>query len=223
MKDSAHNEYISALRFNWLTPFYDVIVGTTTRERVFKKALINQANIKPSHKVLDLGCGTGTLAIWAKLHQPLSDIMGIDGDPVILSIAKKKAKKNNVKVQFKQAMSYNLPFVDDTFDRAMSSLFFHHLTWQNKQRTAQELFRILKPGAELHIADWGRPTSIFMRGLFLFVQILDGFKTTQDNVDGKLITLFSEAGFSEVKQQTTISTIFGTMTLYSAAKKTANK
>jgi len=41
-------------------------------------------------------------------------------------------------------------------------------------------------------------------------------------VDGKLITLFSEAGFSEVKQQTTISTIFGTMTLYSAAKKTAN-
>ena len=218
MKDSTHSEYISALRFNWLTPFYDVIVGKTTREGTFKKALIDQADIKPNHNVLDLACGTGTLAVWVKLHQPLAKVTGVDGDPLILALSEKKAKKNNVQVKFDQAMSYDLPYADGSLDRVLSSLFFHHLTWQNKQKTAQELFRVLKPGAELHIADWGKPTNLFMRGLFLSIQLLDGFKTTKDNIDGKLINLFSEAGFSEVKQRKTYSTIFGTMTLYSATK-----
>jgi len=218
MKDSTHSKYIPALRFNWLTPFYDSIVGATTREGTFKKSLIEQANIKPVYNVLDLACGTGTLAIWAKQHQPLANVTGVDGDPIILSLSEKKAQKNNVQVQFDHAMSFNLPYADATFDRVLSSLFFHHLTWENKQRTAKELFRILKPGAELHIADWGSPTSVLMRGLFFSIQLLDGFKNTKDNINGKLIDLFSEAGFSEVKQRKTFSTIYGTMTLYSAIK-----
>jgi len=218
MKDSTHSEYIPALRFNWLTPFYDLIVGTTTREGVFKKSLIAQAAIQAKHNVLDLACGTGTLAIWAKQHQPLANITGVDGDLAVLSLSRKKAKKNGVHLQFDHAMSYSLPYADATFDRVLSSLFFHHLTWQNKQRTARELFRILKPGAELHIADWGSPTNTLMRGLFLFVQLLDGFKTTQDNVEGKLVTLFRDSGFANVTQRKTFSTIYGTMTLYSATK-----
>jgi len=104
------------------------------------------------------------------------------------------------------------------FDRVVSSLFFHHLTWENKQRTAQELFRILKPGAELHVADWGYPANALMRGLFLSIQLLDGFKNTQDNVSGKLIQLFQQAGFTEVAQWQTFNTIYGTIALYSALK-----
>ena len=104
------------------------------------------------------------------------------------------------------------------FDRAVSSLFFHHLSWEVKERTAQELFRVLKPGAELHVADWGLATSVVMRGLFMFIQLLDGFKNTQDNVSGRLIALFAEAGFVEVSQRQTFGTAFGTMALYSAYK-----
>ena len=100
----------------------------------------------------------------------------------------------------------------------VSSLFFHHLCWRDKQRTAQELFRVLKPGAELHIADWGRAENALMRGLFLSIQLLDGFKNTQDNVSGKLIELFEQAGFLKVSQQQTYSTIYGSMALYSAIK-----
>ncbi len=218
MKDSTHSEYIPALRFNWLTPLYDLIIGTTTREATFKKSLIEQAAIQPKHNVLDLACGTGTLAIWAKQHQPLANITGVDGDLAVLSLSRKKAKKNNVHLQFDHAMSYSLPYADATFDRAISSLFFHHLVWKNKQRTVRELFRILKPGAELHIADWGSPTNTLMRGLFLSVQLLDGFKPTQDNIAGKLVTLFGDNGFSQVTQRRTFSTIYGTMTLYSATK-----
>ena len=218
MPKPTKTEYVPALGFNWLTPYYDAVVGTTTRERSFKQALIQQANIEAGHQVLDLGSGTGTLAIWCKQNSPLATITGVDGDTAILSIATRKAKKANVAVQFDHAFSYNLPYPDAHFDRVVSSLFFHHLTWEVKQCTAQELFRVLKPGAELHVADWGFPTNVLMRGLFLSIQLLDGFKNTQDNVSGKLNELFQKAGFTEVAQRKTFSTIFGTMALYSAVK-----
>lgn len=121
-------------------------------------------------------------------------------------------------MRFDCALSYDLPYPDARFDRVVLSLFFRHLTWENKQRTAQELFRILKPGAELHVADWGRAGNALMRGLFLFVQILDGFKNIQDNVSGKLIDLFEHVGFVQVSQRQTFSTIYGTMALYSGVK-----
>lgn len=218
MPKPTKTEYVPALGFNWLTPYYDAVVGTTTRERSFKQALIQQANIEAGHQVLDLASGTGTLAIWCKQNSPLATITGVDGDTAILSIATRKAKKANVAVQFDHAFSYNLPYPDAHFDRVVSSLFFHHLTWEVKQCTAQELFRVLKPGAELHVADWGFPTNVLMRGLFLSIQLLDGFKNTQDNVSGKLNELFQMAGFTEVAQRKTFSTIFGTMALYSAVK-----
>ncbi|MBC8291720.1 MAG: class I SAM-dependent methyltransferase [Proteobacteria bacterium] len=213
------SEYVPALSFHWLTPYYDAVVGVTTRERAFKQALIRQAGIKAGQQVLDLACGTGTLAIWIKQNQPLALVTGVDGDLPILSIASRKTKQAGAEVQFDHALSYDLPYPDAHFDRVVSSLFFHHLTWENKHRTARELFRILKPGAELHIADWGCPTNAVMRMLFLSIQILDGFKNTQDNVSGRLIKLFQDTGFAEVTQCETFSTIYGTMTLYSAVKR----
>ena len=218
MLQFSKSEYVPALSFNWLTPYYDTVVGITTRERSFKQALIQQAEFKAGQQVLDLASGTGTLAIWVKQSQPLAIVTGVDGDPAILSIAARKARRANVAVQFDHALSYSLPYPTAHFDRVVSSLFFHHLTWENKQRTAHELFRVLKPGAQLHIADWGCPTNALMRGLFLSVQLLDGFKNTQDNVSGKLIELFQQADFDEVTQRQTFSTIFGTMALYSAVK-----
>lgn len=218
MQQPSKTKYVPALGFHWLTPYYDAVVGTTTRERSFKQALIKQARFKPGQRVLDLASGTGTLAIWIKQHQPQVDVTGVDGDPAILSLASRKAQKANVSVRFDHALSYNLPYPAEHFDRVVSSLFFHHLSWENKERTIRELFRVLKPGAELHVADWGRPTNALMRGLFIFIQLLDGFKNTQDNVSGKLIALFEQAGFIEVAQRQTFSTVYGTMVLYSAVK-----
>ncbi|MFY9314710.1 MAG: class I SAM-dependent methyltransferase [Burkholderiales bacterium] len=218
MQNQTEPKYVPALGFHWLTPYYDAVVGTTTRERSFKHALIKQARFGPGQRVLDLASGTGTLAIWIKQYQPQANVTGVDGDPAILSLATHKAQKANVSVQFDRALSYSLPYPAAHFDRVVSSLFFHHLSWENKERTVQELFRVLKPGAELHVADWGRAGNILMRGLFLFVQLLDGFKNTQDNVSGKLVTLFEQAGFVDVLQRQTFSTIYGTMALYSAVK-----
>ena len=218
MPQPTQSDYVPALGFHWLTPYYDVVVGATTRERSFKRALIDQAHIAPNQRVLDLACGTGTLTVGIKRQQPLADVVGVDGDPAVLSRASRKAQRAGVSIQFDHALSYSLPYPAAHFDRAVSSLFFHHLSRENKERTAHELFRVLKPGAELHIADWGRAANALMRGLFLFVQLLDGFENTRDNVSGKLVTLFEQAGFVDVAQRQTFGTIFGTMSLYSAVK-----
>lgn len=218
MQEPTESKYIPALGFHWLTPYYDAVVGTTTRERSFKQALIRQARFEPGQRVLDLASGTGTLAIWIKQYQPQANITGVDGDPAILSLAIHKAQKADVSVQFDHALSHSLPYPTAHFDRVISSLFFHHLPWESKERTARELLRVLKPGAELHVADWGPADNVVMRGLFVFVQLLDGFKNTRDNVSGKLVTLFEQVGFIEVTQRQTFSTIYGTMALYSAVK-----
>ena len=218
MRQSDDSKYVPALGFRWLTPYYDTVVGVTTRERTFKQALIRQANIEPGQHVLDLACGTGTLSIWIKEAYPQTDVVGVDGDSAVLSLAARKAERAAVSVQFDEAMSYDLPYSDAHFDRVVSSLFFHHLSWEDKGRTVQEIYRILRPGAQLHVADWGKATNIVTRGLFVSIQLLDGFKNTQDNVTGKLIELFEHAGFVEVSQRQTFSTIFGTMALYSAVK-----
>ena len=84
MQNPSSSRYVPALRFDWLTRYYDVAVATTTRERVFKRALIDQADVRPRHRVLDLAAGTGTLTIRIKQRHPFADVRGVDGDPAIL-------------------------------------------------------------------------------------------------------------------------------------------
>lgn len=218
MRQPNNSKYVPALGFRWLTPYYDAVVGATTRERTFKHALIEQANIEAGQRVLDLGCGTGTLSIWIKKAHREADVLGVDGDSAVLSLAAHKAKQADALVWFYEAMSYDLPFPDAHFDRVVSSLFFHHLSWDDKERTGREIYRVLRPGAQLHIADWGKSTNILMRGLFLSIQLLDGFRNTQDNVTGKLVELFEHAGFIGTSQNRTFSTVFGTVSLYSSIK-----
>jgi ubiquinone/menaquinone biosynthesis C-methylase UbiE len=193
-------------------------VKFTTRERRFKRALIGQARLEPGLRVLDLATGSGTLALWMKHCQPTLDLSAVDGDATILAIARRKAAKANAEIQWLQALSTELPFPALHFDRVVSSLFFHHLTWEAKLRTAREVFRVTKAGGELHVADWGRPQGPLMRGLFVGIQLLDGFENTRDNVAGRLVPLFEQAGFVEVTTMQAFNTMFGTLALYRATK-----
>jgi ubiquinone/menaquinone biosynthesis C-methylase UbiE len=111
-----NENYIPALSFDWLTPFYDTVMRLTTREKVFKKALVAQAEIKANHRVLDLACGTGTLAILIKNALPQAEVVGIDSDAKILEIAKRKTKESGVEIQFDKGMSFDLPYEDESFE-----------------------------------------------------------------------------------------------------------
>jgi SAM-dependent methyltransferase len=90
---SSGEPYIPALRFRWLTAVYDPVVALTTRERTFKHRLLSQAQIEPGMRVLDLGCGTGTLAVWLKQRTPAAEVVGLDADPAVLALARRKATR----------------------------------------------------------------------------------------------------------------------------------
>ena len=211
-------DFIPALRFHWLTAFYDSIVAWTCRENVFKSRLLAQAAITENQQILDIGSGTGTLAIQIKKRIKSTSVTGIDADEHIISIAQQKARLLELDIKFLCGMSFDMPFDENRFDRCVSSLLFHHLSLKNKELTFQEAYRVLKPNGEIHVADWGKPTSFIMRGLFYIIQVIDGFETTSDNVNGVLPHLMEDAGFVEVKINETISTPLGTITLYSGKK-----
>ena len=220
MKPSS-NIYIPALKYRWLTRFYDPVVRVTTREATFKEALLRQASIQDGHRVLDLGCGTGTLAVLAKYAHRGAEVFGLDGDPEVLKLARTKLEAARIDVQFDQGLASALPYADESFDRVLSSLFFHHLPSEMKLEAMREVLRVLRAGGEFHIADWGKATSLAMRVAFVGVQLLDGFATTTDNVRGVLPDLLGLAGFQEVETTNSYVTILGTLSLYRARKPSA--
>ena len=211
-------DYVPALGYRVLTRLYDPVVALTTREHRFKRALIAQAALQPGQQVLDLACGTGTLAIWMKQAQPALRVSGVDGDLEILGIARAKAVREGADIQWHHGLSTGLPFAADSFDRVTSSLFFHHLQPAAKRASFAEARRVLRAGGELHVADWGAPHNPLMRVAFLLIRLLDGFSNTADNAAGRLPALMREAGFAEVQLREQFATVFGTMTLYSARK-----
>lgn len=219
MTTQPQDTYIPALRYPWLTAAYDPILAWTTREATFKRALLAQTRIRSGQRVLDLGCGTGTLTIGLKQTAADALVVGLDGDAAVLDQARTKAQRFGVAVEFNRGLSYALPYASESFDKVVSSLFFHHLTLANKRRTFAEIERLLKPSGELHVADWGPPQNALMRVAFLGVQILDGFTTTNDNVRGLIPTLMRDSGLEDIHLTAEYATLFGTLSLYQGTKR----
>lgn len=216
--DDRREGYVAALRFPALNRAFDPVVRLTMRERRFKRDLLAQAAIKPGHRVLDLGCGTGTLAILAKEAVPAADVAGLDGDPRILEQARAKAEAAALAVRFDHGFSTELPYAAGSFDRVLSTLFFHHLTSDDKRRTLGEIARVLRPGGELHIADFTRPGDPLMALAFTVVRLFDGIERTRVNARGELGALVTEAGLRRVVEGNRLRTAFGTLALMSAAR-----
>ncbi len=212
------DNYVPALAYRWLTPLYDPLVAFTTRERAFKDALLRQAAIAGRMQVLDLACGTGTLAIAAKKQHAEATVHGLDGDPQILARARAKAAAASAEIHLTEGLSFDLPYADGRFDRVLSSLFFHHLVHDDKIRTLAEVHRVLRADGELHIADWGEPGNPLMRALSKGIEVLDGREQTADNLAGRLPSMVASAGFADVRQGPSFQTPFGVLRLLSAQR-----
>lgn len=209
--------YIPALRYRWLTRFYDPIVALTTREQVFRKKLLGLITCTAGDRVLDLACGTGTLTRMIKSENPGITIHGLDGDPEILELARRKARQEKLDICFDEGMSFSMPYLDNAFDLVVSSLFFHHLTAKNKQLTLVEVHRVLSTNGRLLVCDWGNPANPVLSMTFFLVRILDGFEVTRENARGHLPRLIAEAGFSQVLVTDRVSTMLGTLDLITAS------
>jgi ubiquinone/menaquinone biosynthesis C-methylase UbiE len=209
-------KYIPALKFRWLTPLYDPLLRWVMQEESFKRQLIHQAQITPGQRVLDLGCGTATLTIMLKQAQPEADVVGLDGDPEVLAIGREKIAKAGVEVRLDEGMAYSLLYPVQSFDRIVSSLVFHHLSAENKQRTLKEIFRVLKPGGEVHIADFGRPRNLWTR---LVAPLMGRLEETGELVNGLLPAMMRQADFEQAEEIAHFNTVFGTISLYQGRKK----
>ena len=208
--------YIPALRFRALTGLYDPVVRATTRERTFKRQLVEKLDPAPGERVLDLACGTGTLALMIAERYPQAGVTGVDGDPEVLRRARDKAERAGAPIDFDEGFSTELPYKDQSFDRVASTLFFHHLTTPDKARTLAEVRRVLRPGGELHVADWTKPSDPLMAALFWPVRLLDGLDVTRANADGTLPRMFERAGLGVTTEHDRLRTGFGSLALWSA-------
>ena len=208
-------KYIPALRFGWLTPVYDPVLRRMLPEVALKQLLIAQTQVAAGQRVLDLGAGTGTLTVMIKQACWDADVVGLDGDPKVLAIARDKAVAAGVVIRFDQGLATALPYDDATFDRVLSSLMLHHLTTEEKQHALGEVWRVLRPGGELHVLDFGPPQNALAWLISLLFRRLE---RTADNIAGRLPTMFRQAGFTAVEQTAQQMTILGTLALYRGRK-----
>ena len=210
--------YIAALGYNWLTNLYDLAISITMPEKRFRTKLIDLVNPLEGEKILEFGFGTGENLILGVNRNSNVQFKGLDIDPKVKRIAEKKFKANSIDVRLDIYNGGKFPYQNNAFDKVFSSLVFHQLDAKTKESSLNEIHRILKPNGVLIIGDWGKPRSKMMRIMFYFVQILDGFATTKDNVDGKLPTYVEKSGFMDVVETGYINTKIGTYCYYKGIK-----
>jgi ubiquinone/menaquinone biosynthesis C-methylase UbiE len=147
----------SGLVLHWAAK-YDFLLRVLTlgRERVFRERALDLARVSTGESVLDVGCGTGTLAIVAKRQVgPSGIVAGIDASPEMIARASKKARKTGLDVDFRNSLLESLPFRDEQFDVVLSTLMLHHLPGKLRKLCAAEVRRVLKPGGRLLAIDFG--------------------------------------------------------------------
>jgi len=139
---------VPALGKDWLTPFFDVLLAIVGLGGPLTERVIEGAHIQDGKHVLDVSCGTATQLIAAKSRSPLAQTVGVYSDKRALAIARKKIAQHQVEVEVVQAGAEHVPFPTSSFDLVMSTLVFHHLPTEIKQRAIQEIYRVLTPAAQ---------------------------------------------------------------------------
>jgi ubiquinone/menaquinone biosynthesis C-methylase UbiE len=173
---------------------YDAIVwfALLGRERRMRQRLLDLSRIRVGESVLDVGCGTGTLAILAKKIVGLSGaVCGVDPSPEMLVRASAKAARAGVEVRFENAAAQALPFAESSFDLALSTMMLHHLGRAARWALAAEMRRVVRVGGRALIVDFAKPAGK-RRGAH--------FRHRHGHVDfGEIAGLLEGTGFSSLE------------------------
>lgn len=205
--------YVPAAGRVGITALYDLTVGLTMREDAWRPAFARAAvSGESATEVLDLGCGTGAVTVELARAAPSARVVGIDGDARVLARARRRVAGHSG-VELIEGLADALPFEDDAFDRATCSLLLHHLGPATQRAALAELSRVLRPGGELHLADWGRPRGVVLRAGSLLLRCLDGFPNTGPAVHGELPAMVEAAGFAAVTITRRLRTVWGALEL----------
>ena len=202
------------------TKYYDAVVAVLTREDRWRSAAVAQLGLNAGDTVVDIGCGTASLAIRMKQHEPGARVIGVDPDPQVLRIARAKVHRAGVEVEFVQGMGDRLAELvgPGIANKAVSSLVLHQCPVPMKTAIIDNMFTLLRPGGRLVVADFGLQREALMRLGFRIVQLADGKADTQPNADGILPRLIERAGFADVAEASLIRTVSGSISIYRATR-----
>ena len=180
-----------------------------------KRPLIEQAEIKSGFRVLDIGCGTGSMAILIKRMHPEAEVVGIDPDPAALSIAERKAKRAGLSIEFDRGFADHMPYADASFDRVFSSFMFHHLAADEKPATLGEIRRVLKAGGSLHLLDFVREHGTHS-GKAEHGPLVHRRGSVAERIEGRMTALMDEAGLVDATEVKRGKIFFGPIAYYRA-------
>ncbi len=206
--------YLPAAGHHWSLPLYDPMVKLLGGDAV-RAMLLEQAAVRSRHRVLDIGCGTGSLLVLIKHTHPDIEVVGLDPDPRALARATRKAQRSALSLQLDQGFADALPYPDDAFDRVFSSFMFHHLADADKVTTLREVRRVLKPGGRLHLMDFVKADSV-TRGRAV-VRWLHSGPRLKDNSDERILGLMREAGLSDPRRVARRTMLLGDIAYYQAS------
>ncbi len=205
MMTNSPRTYIPAAGHDWFLPLYDLLTKLAGADQA-RRALLAQAELRPLQRVLDVGCGTGTLITLLKHLNPEIDVTGLDPDPKALARARRKAERAGVSVQLDQGSSDALGYASASFDHVFSSFMLHHLKNEQQEKTLREIRRVLKPGGALHLLDFGGPEDVAARSLS---RALHSHPRLKHNSASRILALMTEAGFVGVKNVGQRVVLFG--------------
>jgi len=181
--------------------FYDAFTNILTLGHIgmLRTMTVDHAQLKSGDKVLDVGCGTGGVTIPAKQRVgKTGEATGIDPAPEMIAVAKKKAARANLEIDFRIGVIESLPYADSTFDVVTSSLMMHHLPNQLRVKGLAEVRRVLKPGGRLLIAEMSRSGTSMHAKVFATLTLHRSRGRDQFGVED-LPVLLNEIGFDDVK------------------------
>ncbi|WP_433541748.1 class I SAM-dependent methyltransferase [Streptosporangium sandarakinum] len=201
------------------TRFYDAVI-TLTRERLWRCLLAMHVAPRPDDVIVDVGCGTGSTALLLSRIEPRAHVIGVDPDPEVLAVARRKADAAGAAVRWRVGMGDALTEVTGGggVNTVVSSLVLHQCPMAMKRAVLASMHEVLRPGGKLVVADYGLQRTRSMRLAFRTVQLADGRRDTQPNADGVLPRLMSEAGFRDVREAEVVPTISGSISVYLARR-----
>ena len=217
---SEEKTFTPALGDARLTPLYDLAIAGLTREDAWRSELVRFVDPQEHDRILDVGCGTGSLITQLKSAAPDCQIIGLDPDSEVLGRAQLKANKKNQTVDWREGfLTDGLAAELSPMTKVVSSLVFHQTPVAEKKNILGSIWRVLEPGGRLYIADYGHQRTSLMRMLFRWtVQAIDGVEDTAPNAEGELPGYMTEMGFDDVQEKQVIPTATGSISIYLARK-----